>query len=358
MPPVTVAQKLAGARGVQGSLNRVGITSIADIARIDAISEGRIEPIHVERSYSDTRIFEELKKRGELTLRVYAMVPLAPLAETLAHRIRMGSGDDWIGYGALKAFGDSGVMFKPFAVEALPNDWSFRFAGEDEIARQIAAADKAGFDVGVHIIGDKASHLLIDWYEAAAKANAPRDRRHRLIHYWHTTPEDIERAGRLGLVADGTPYHLMRSIPGMDRGLDADRQGSAFAWRSMVEKGVLVNIVSDLPGSFNKANLSPYDPMENIYYAVTRQGLDGKPAGGWHAEQGLTVAQAIRAYTINPAIAEHRQRSKGSIAEGKLADLVVLSRDILTAAPQEIAATRVLYTFLDGRLVYSAEGDR
>ena len=353
VPPVSMAQKLIGARGIQRELNRVGITSIADIARIDDITQGRIEPIHVERSYSDMTIFEDLRKQGALSVRVYAMLPLAPLAETLAHGIRMGGGDDWIRYGALKAFGDSGVMFKPFSAEGLPNDWSFRFAGEEEMARRIAAADRAGFDVGVHIIGDKASHLLIDWYEAAARANPARDRRHRLIHYWHTTPEDIERSARLGLVADVTPAHLLRSIGAMDRSLDAERAKSAFAYRSMMDKGVIVNLVSDLPGSFNKANLSPYNPLENMYYAMTRMDLDGKPAGGWHPEQNLTIEQAILAYTLNPARAEHQEKSKGSIAPGKLADMVVLSRDILAADPRDLLTTEVLYTILDGKVVYS-----
>ena len=352
VPPVSMAQKVIGARGIQQELNRVGITSIGDIARIDEISQANIVPIHVERSYSDMKIFEELKARGELSVRVHAMLPVAPLEQTLARGIRMGSGDDWIRYGALKAFADSGVMFKPFAAEGLPNDWSFRFVGEAEMARRIAAADKAGFDVGVHIIGDKASHLLIDWYEAAARANPPRERRNRLIHYWHTTPEDIERAARLGLVADVTPAHLLRSMGAMDRGLDAERAKSAFAFRTMMDKGVIVNLVSDLPGSFNKATLSPYNPLENMYYAMTRMGLDGKPAGGWHPEQDLTIEQAILAYTLNPARAEHQEKSKGSIAEGKLADLVVLSRDILLATPQELLTTEVLYTILGGKVVY------
>ena len=355
MPPVTQAQKLIGARGIQKELNRVGITSIADIARIDDISQSNIVAIHVERSYSDMRIFEDLKARNELTVRVLAMLPLAPLAQTMRHGVRMGGGDDWIRYGALKAFGDSGVMFQPFAAEGLPNDWSFRFVGEEAMAKQILEADKAGFDVGVHIIGDKASHLLIDWYEAATRANPPRERRHRLIHYWHTTPEDIDRAARLGLVVDVTPAHLLRSLGAMERGLDSERARYAFAFRSMMDKGVIVNIVSDLPGSFNKASLSPYNPLENIYYVITRQGLDGRPPGGWHPEQALTIEQAIRAYTLNPARAAHEEKVKGSIAEGKLADLVVLSRDILVAKPQELLTTEVVYTILGGRIVHSMD---
>jgi predicted amidohydrolase YtcJ len=365
LPPVDMAQKLIGARGVAADLNRVGITSIADIARVDEISQKHIFPIYTERSYSDRQIFEDLKARGELTVRVYAFLPLETWKELAGYGIHPDSGDALVRYGALKAFGDSGVMFEPVNdPTGLPGDWSYRFMGEKAIAARIVEADRAGYDVGVHIIGDKAVHLLIGWYAAAAEANgtprAGRDRRDRLIHAWYSTPQDLKQAGRLHLIADVTPDHMMRAIDKLESVLGPERAISAFAWHTMIADGVRVNIVSDLPGSFNKAHLAHYDPLLNMYMAVTRHRLPDaarrKPVTTFHPEQALTIEQAIAAYTINPAFSSHEEAIKGSIAPGKLGDLVVLSDDILTGPPDKLLDAKVDYTILGGRIVYARNG--
>ncbi|HTD05205.1 amidohydrolase [Undibacterium sp.] len=352
LPPMSLRQKLIGARHVQASLNKVGITSITDIARFSDISEEHIYPFNVERSATDIKIFEALKQNGELNLRVYAIVPIETLKDLGERNITPGSGDEFLRVGALKIYGDSGIMMKPFK-SGLPDEWSYRFAGEEEVAQEILDADKAGFDVGTHIIGDKASHLLIGWYGAAAAKNPPRDRRHRLIHFWHTNMDDIKEAARLGLTVDVQPYHLIREMAAMDKGLDEERAGSAHAWHSEIAAGLHVNLSSDLPGSYNKLHLAPFNPMENIYYAVTRSDIHGLPIGGWHPEQRMTIKEAIRAYTQNPAWSSHEEDIKGSITEGKLADLVVLSKDIMTVPPRELLGTEVLYTVLGGKIVYN-----
>jgi predicted amidohydrolase YtcJ len=364
MTPSTREQKLIGARGVEAQLNAVGITSIADITRDEQISQRQIYPTYVERSYSDRMIFEELKRRGQLSLRVYAFLPLDYWNELAGAGIRPGSGDALVRYGALKAFGDAGLMFEPLAdTMGLPGDWAYRFMGEDRIAKRIVEADRAGYDVGTHIIGDKAIHELVGWYADAAKANGeprrPRDRRHRLIHVWYPAPADLKRAGELHLVADITPDHMMRNPDQLEAILGAERAKSAFAWRTMIDDGLRLNIVSDLPGPFNKASLATYDPLRNIYMAVTRReaphagAAAGKEAKVFHPEQAITIEEAIAAYTINPAWSSHEEDIKGSIAAGKLADLVVLSDDILSGLPQKLLDTRVDYTIFDGKVVYT-----
>jgi len=364
MPPATREQKLIGARGVEAQLNAVGITSIADITRDEDISQRQIYPTYVERSYSDRMIFEELKKRSQLSLRVYAFLPLDCWNELAGAGIRPGSGDALVRYGALKAFGDAGLMFEPLKdTMGLPGDWAYRFMGEETIAKKIIDADRAGYDVGTHIIGDKAIHELVGWYADAAKANGeprrPRERRHRLIHVWYPAPADLERAGKLHLVADITPDHMMRNPDQLEAILGAERARSAFAWRTMIADGLRLNIVSDLPGPFNKASLATYDPLRNIYMAVTRReaphagAAPGKDTKAFHPEQAITVEQAIAAYTINPAWSSHEEDIKGSIATGKLADLVVLSGDILSGSPEKLLETRVDYTIFDGKVVYT-----
>ena len=365
MPPATREQKLIGARGVEAQLNAVGITSIADIARDEDISQKQIYPTYVERSYSDRMIFEELKKRGQLSVRVYAFLPLDTWGELAAVGIRPGSGDALVRYGALKAFGDAGLMFEPLKdTMGLPGDWAYRFMGEEKIAAAIAAADRAGYDVGVHIIGDKGIHELVGWYADAAKANGeprkPRDRRHRLIHVWYPAPADLRRAGELHLIADITPDHMMRNPDKLEALLGPERAKSAFAWRTMIDDGLRLNIVSDLPGPFNKASLATYDPLRNMYMAVTRREAphagakaEGRTAAVFHPEQAITIAEAIAAYTINPAYSSHEEAIKGSVAAGKLADLVVLSDDILAGPPEKLLDTRVDYTIFGGKVVYA-----
>jgi predicted amidohydrolase YtcJ len=351
--PVTLEQKLIGARAAITELNRYGVTSITDIARCDAISQRQLPPVFTERSYTDLRIFQELKRRGQLGLRVYTLLPLETWSELAGESIQPGSGDALLRFGGLKAFGDSGLMFEPLHISmGLPSDWAFRFMGEDNIARKIIAADSAGYDIGVHIIGDRGAHLLLGWYAAAAQQNSPRDRRHRLIHAWYMAPDDLRRAGEMRLIADVTADHLLRNVDKMEQALGAERARSAFAWRSMIDHGVRVNIVSDLPGSYNKLHLATIDPLKNIYAAVTRKDPH-HPAAAWHPEQGLTIAEAIAAYTLNPAYSSREEQIKGSISAGKLADLVVLSNDILDGAPEKLLSTEVVYTVLGGKIVFS-----
>lgn len=359
MPPATREQKLIGARGVEAQLNAVGITSIADITRDDEISQRQIYPTYVERSYSDRRIFEELKKRGQLSLRVYAFLPLDSWSELASIGITPGSGDALVRYGALKVFGDAGLMFEPLKdTMGLPGDWAYRFMGEAAVAKKIVEADRAGYDIGTHIIGDKGIHELVGWYADAVKANGeprrPRSRRDRLIHVWYPALADLKRAGAMHLVADITPDHMMRDPDTLEAILGAQRAKSAFAWRTMIDDGLRLNIVSDLPGPFNKASLATYDPLRNIYMAVTRKEASHADATKvFHPEQAITIEEAIAAYTINPAWSSHEEDIKGSIAAGKLADLVVLSDDILAGPPEKLLRTKVDYTIFDGKVVYT-----
>jgi len=354
LPPPTRALKLIGARGVLRALNSVGLTSIHDIARLDEISQRQTFPTFVERSYTDIGIYRDLKSRGELTVRVHALTALETWAELASIGVTPRSGDRLLNFGTLKDFVDGSLMFAP--LDGKTGNFTFRFKGVEAMLRNITAADHAGFDVGIHVIGDRALHLLLDWYEQAMAANGPRDRRFRLIHVWYATPEDLARAGRLGLTADVTPHQLLeQDLAALAQKLGPERAKTAFAWRTMIERGMRLNIVSDLPGLFNKTSLSPYNPLENMYAAITRRhpARPGDPA--WHPEQGLTIQEAIKAYTTNPAYASREENLKGTITAGKLADLVVLSQDILRLPPESLLQTHVDYTILGGRIVHPVE---
>ncbi len=354
LPPPTRALKLIGARGVLRELNAAGLTSIHDIARFDEISQRQTFPTFVERSYTDIGIYRDLKARGELTVRVHALTPLETWSELAGIGVTPHSGDELLSFGTLKEFVDGSLMFDP--LEGKTGSFTFRFKGLEAMQRNITAADRAGFDLGVHVTGDRGLHLLLDWYEAAIATNGPRERRFRMIHAWYATPEDLARAGRLGLTADVTPNQLLeQDLLTLEKKLGPERTKTAFAWRTMIERGVRINIVSDLPGSFNKTAISPFEPLENMYSAITRRNPHRPGDAAWHLEQGLTLPEAIKAYTANPAYSSREENLKGTITPGKLADLVVLSQDILKLPVESLLQTKVDYTILGGRIVHPNE---
>lgn len=351
-PPATLERKLIGARAALRDLAQSGITTIHDVARVDAITQKQLFHAHVERSFSNMEIFYELRKRGELTVRVYPLLTLRSWEGLASHGIRPGEGDDWIRYGALKGFIDGSLMREPFADNPKSSgDFTFRVLDEATMERDIVAADRAGFDSALHVLGDKAHFLLLNWFEAAIRANPARDRRFRLIHAWYPSPDDVKRAGQMKLFADITPEHLIEEIPTLEKELGPVRARFAFPWRSLIDAGVRLSIVSDWPGAYNEQIPTPLRPVENIALAVTRRPPDRRlPA--WHLEQALTVREAIEGYTKNPAFAAHEEAVKGTIAPGKLADLVVLSKDILRVPTAEIPEAEVLFTLVGGKTVY------
>jgi len=358
--PISLEQKLLGARGVMTQLNAVGITSIHDIARLPAVTAETIPPVFLERSYSNAQIFQTLADRGELGVRVYAFLPLDTFDRLSGHGITPKTGDDWLRFGALKIFIDSGAMLPPFDPAdapgtALTDGWSYRFVGEERLAELVLAGDAAGFDIGVHVQGDRGCRIAIEAFEQAALLNGPRERRHRLIHAWHLAADDFARAGKLGLVADVTSDQLLLYSTNLDEALGLARSANAFAWRRMVDSDVTVNLVSDFPGAFNKSHVAQIDPLRNMYAAVTRKGDDGEQSVPFHPDQAITVDEALLAYTANPAYSSHEEDVKGSITPGKLADLVVLSEDIRAGGPEVLLRATVEQTYLGGRLVYAAE---
>lgn len=354
MPPPSRARDLIAAQTVLRELAGYGITSIHDIARIDAISQTKVYRTHLERSTTDLSLFTDLRARNELTVRVQALLTLGNWRDYAGYGIRPGGGDDFIRYGPLKGFVDSYAMSAPFLdTPQFAGGFTFRVTDEQALRADIIGADAAGFDSGLHVTGDLAQRLLLDWWEDAIRLNPERERRFRLIHTWYPARAEVARAGRIGALADLQPYHLVRELDSMERRLGPERAAFAFPWRSLQEQGVRISLSSDWPGSYDRANIAPLNPLENMYYAVTRQRLDGTPAGGFHPEQALTIDEAIRGYTMNPAYGAREENIKGSITAGKLADLVVLDRNIRTIEPRELPRVAVQYTILGGRVIYA-----
>jgi predicted amidohydrolase YtcJ len=210
---------------------------------------------------------------------------------------------------------------------------------------ELRQADKAGLQITIHAIGDRANRTILDLYARLEKDNGPADRRLRIEHAQHLHPQDIARFASLGVVVSMQPYHAIDDGRWAESIIGPQRIQSSYAWRSLLDAGATLAFGSDWP-------VAPLDPVMGIYAAATRRTLDGKNPNGWVPAERITVVQAVHAYTMGSAYAEHQEKVKGSIEPGKLADLVVLSDDIFTIKPEAIEKTKVDITIFDGKIIY------
>jgi predicted amidohydrolase YtcJ len=250
---------------------------------------------------------------------------------------------------SLKGYADGSIgsstalMFQPYADDAantgLPSDhWR-------ELPAWALQADAAGLQLSVHAIGDRAIFEVLELFERLERTNGMRDRRPRIEHDQHTHARDFARHAPLGVVASVQPYHAIDDGRFVEKRLGRRRCATSYAFRSFLDAGAHMAFGSDWP-------VAPLDPILGIDAAVNRQTLDGKNPEGWFPEQRLTVAEAIRAYTIENAWAAFMEDRTGSITPGKYADLVLLDQDLLRIPADRIKQTRVDATVLGGRVVF------
>ena len=209
----------------------------------------------------------------------------------------------------------------------------------------IQGADKAGLQISIHAIGDRAIHTVLDLFERAERENGSADRRFRIEHVQHLRPEDAPRFAQLGVVASMQPYHAIDDGRWAEKELGPVRIQSSYAWRLLLDHGAVLAFGSDWP-------VAPLDPLMGIYAAATRRTLDGKNPQGWVPQQGISVAEAVHAYTVGAAFAEHQEQVKGTLERGKLADLVVLTDDIFRIPTADLDKVRVYMTVFDGSVIY------
>lgn len=347
IPPPSFEQRLAEARYALAEARRWGVTSV-----------------HDNTGFEQLEVFKTLHRNGELTLRIWARMPLAEWAR-LKEYLRLyrippaqgGWGDQYIRLGGLKGWVD-GIMGNSTALFFEPYNHQPDNSGrlreimfpEGNLEQLVRAADREGFTVTVHAIGDRANRILLDTYERVFGENPPRDRHFRAVHAQVVHPDDFKRFGELKLITEVQPYHCIDDMRWLEERIGHARARTAYAFRTLLDAGAVLSFGSDWPGT--SASLYPINPLLGVYAAVTRQTLTSQPAEGWFPEQRLSIEEAIRFYTLNNAYASFEESTKGSVTEGKLADLVVLDRDILSLPPQELLHTQVLYTIFDGKIVY------
>ncbi len=314
-----------------------------DIARaLKHAAELGITGVHTGSYLKEIDIYRELAERGELTLRVYAWLPIEGLDDYMARGIKQGQGDEVVKVGFLKAFIDgtigvrSALMFAPFTEE--PGNTGLAQYEEEAFYQLVAKAHQNGYQVGVHAIGDKAVHWTLNAFEQAQQKSGKKGLRHRVEHNTVTTFADAERHGALGVVASMQPNitgsELYRRIR-----LGEERARRVDMWKTLLNNGAVLAWGTDWP-------VSPLNPMFNLYQLVTRS----------YPEERLTMAEAVKFYTYGSAYASFEEDIKGTIEVGKLADMVVLSQDIFAIEAREITRTEVLYTILGGRIVFE-KGD-
>ncbi len=218
----------------------------------------------------------------------------------------------------------------------------------DEFKEVVARLDRMNFQIFIHSIGDRGIRTALDAIEYAEKQNGPRDRRDELIHIECLNENDIPRFKQLAVIACMQPRHSAPDITGQwAKAVGPARWKYAWAFRSLRDSGATLAFASDW-------NVAEMEPVIGIYTALTRQGLDGKPAGGWVPEQTIDLETAIRAYTINGAYANFVEQNRGSIAPGKYADLVMLSEDLFKISAQRIKDVKIVWTMVGGKMVWGA----
>ena len=200
--------------------------------------------------------------------------------------------------------------------------------------------------VAVHAIGDRANAELLDIFAEVTRTNGPRERRFRIEHAQHLRPEDYVRFKNYGVVASMQPYHIIDDGRWAEGRIGTKRCASSYANRSLLDAGAKVAFGSDW-------SVAPLSPLLGIDAAVNRRTLDGKHPKGWFPEQKISVAEAIEGYTLTSAYAAFQEKDRGTLEPGKLADFVVLSRDILAESERDhIAETAVVMSVVGGRVVY------
>ena len=304
-------------------------------------------------TWYDLSIFERAHKAGRMITRMYAVVPLASwerLRDTVAAR---GHGDEWLRIGGLKGFVDGSLgshtaaMLKPF--DDAPKDTGLFVTSPESLYARTSGADKAGLHVMVHAIGDRAIRVQLDNYARVEKENGPRDRRFRIEHAQHIAPSDIPRFGTLHVIASMQPYHEMDDGRWAEPILGHERSKTTYAFKSVLDAGARLAFGSDW-------SVAPPTPIEGIYGAVTRETLDGKHPGGWIPEQKISVEDALRAYTSGSAYASFEEKIKGTLEPNKLADFVLIDRDLTRIPPEQIREAHIMMTIVGGRVVYARDG--
>ena len=334
IPVASFEQKLEAAQAATDHAASLGVTSVQDMSP----------------NGTEIGVYQELLRRGTLKTRVYNCSPLGDFKRWTNTGARWAFGDPMLRIGCLKGYADGSLgsttawFFDPY-LDA-PNSRGLAMPDVTTTMRQdIENADKAGLQVRIHAIGDRANATILDHYQAVEKANGVSNRRFTIEHAQHMRLDDLKRFASQKVVASMQPFHAIDDGRWAWKRLDPPRLKGTYAFRTILDAGGVLAFGSDSP-------VAPLDPIFGVYAAVTRRTLDDKNPNGWIPEQKISVDETVRAFTWGSAYAEFQENRKGTLEIGMLADFVILSEDIFTIDPTKINDVKVLSTVVDGKVVF------
>jgi len=335
IPEPTFTEKYAKIKETLKYANRLGITSITDNSPLDIY-----------------RVYAELLNRGELTLRVNFWANYGANLDSIRQVIRKyGQKKEFLNLRLIKLYADGALGSRGAYLKAPylddPGNYGLQRHPFNELYEMVLNADQAGFQIGIHAIGDAAISEVLDVYEKLAVEYPRGDRRWRIEHSQIMDSSDFKRYQELGVIASMQPSHAITDMHWAPRRI-GDRVRYAYAWRSFLDHQVQLAFGTDWP-------VEPLNPMIGIYAAITRQDTTGYPPQGWYPEERLSVGEAIRAYTFGSAFAAKNESWSGTLQMGRVADFVILDRDIFQVPPAEVLQTRVIATYLNGEPVYQQD---
>ncbi|UCC41356.1 MAG: amidohydrolase [Candidatus Aminicenantes bacterium] len=321
-----------------------------------ALSLGLTEVHDAGVDYDIIKIYKELLEEGELPLRLYVMFLVPDGGEVLDKYLisppEIGLGNNFLTFRCIKVFVDGALgargaaLLSPYSDS--PKDTGLIRNSEEEIYKVVYKSMKAGYQVAIHAIGDRGNRIALNATEKAQKKLSTKNFRVRIEHAQILSPQDIPRFAELCIIPSMQPIHCTMDMGFAEARVGPERMKGAYAWKTLLETGVKIAAGSDTP-AFPVDNSNP---LWGIYAAVTRQNNQGQPPGGWYPEEKVSRLDALKMYTINAAYAAFEENIKGTIAPGKLADITVLSKDILTIPEPEIWQTEVLMTIVGGKIIY------
>lgn len=333
IPEKSTEENVLAAKRALEEAKKFGITGIHDITL----------PGELEAYY-------KIKNENNLTCRIFSIPPINLYRELIDSNIKSGSGDIYIKRGGVKGYADGSLGAKTaWFFEPYQNDTTYGLemdiVSNGKLKEWAFDADRNSLQLCVHAIGDKAVNYMLNLFEEIKKENPAWDRRFRIEHSQHLIPGDIKRYSEIGVVASVQPYHAIDDGVWAENRIGPDRIHFTHPYKSFLENNVIVAFGTDWP-------VAPLNPLYGIYAAVTRRTVDGNNPDGWIPQQKISVEDAIKCYTLTAAYASFEEDIKGSIEVGKLADMVVLSEDILTIDPVNIINVNVEMTIFNGEVVY------
>ena len=336
VPKMTPEQRLRAVKRALGHAASLGVTSVQDM----------------NPTYEDVSVYADLANRGELTVRIYA----APMETGWYDQAKLGIhrsfGSPWLRLGAVKGYADGSLgsttayFFEPYSdapgTRGLLSD---EMQDVEQMRTRLMAADHARLQLCLHAIGDAGISQILDLFGDIVRGNGERDRRFRIEHAQHIAPKDFDRFASLKVIASVQPYHAIDDGRFAERRIGPERIKTTYAFRTLLDRGVRLALGTDW-------SVAPLNPMLTLYAATTRATLDGKNPDGWVPKEKITIREAVAAYTSGSAFAEFQEGEKGTIARGKLADLVILSDDVFSIPPASIKDVKVLTTVVGGKVVH------